>query len=82
MLPVKQCEIIVSGNDVYQVDRLLQSNDLRNKNSTLGFSQFGPDHWNFFHIPEINIPKCCFEFFFFKPDTQQRIDGYDDIGDK
>ncbi len=35
MLPVKQCEIIVSGNDVYQVNRLLLSNDLREKYSTL-----------------------------------------------
>jgi hypothetical protein len=28
MLPVKQCEIIVTGNDVYQVNRLLRSNGL------------------------------------------------------
>jgi len=35
MLPVKQCEIIVPGNDVYQVNRLLQSNDLKVKYSTL-----------------------------------------------
>ena len=82
MLPVKQSEIIVSGNDVYQCNRLLLSNGFRGKYSALCFSQSGPYHWNFFHIPDINITECCYEFFFFVPDTQQRIDGYDDVGDK
>ena len=31
MFPVKQCELIISGNDVYQVTRLLLSKDLRDK---------------------------------------------------